>query len=399
MRQILRTLLTSVFILLLLVMGIAVFYLASEKKKLFDQYNKDRELWTIKNNTLRETLKKSEEEIARLKEELEKLNGELKNAHNDLQELRRSYEDLKNENFSLNQKISNYTEEKAGLIKKISQLEQDLRIAQEAQKVKMSAQESWSNLLKEKTDLQVRINELENRLGNNRLLLTQLEGERSQLEARLSAVQQDKINIEKELGGNVKATSPRDILKVNLDKENLEKKLVDLALEKEDLENRINSLKEEIGRTEDERQMLNSQMERVNQLLEEKLNEVNRVREELEKALQEAKRIALTGTPSPVELLPVVVKKEGSEKQPQTTISPSPVKFSPPQTEQANIVLFNEKYNFVILNIGKREGVMEGMLFDLYENNENIGQVKIKEVRERLSAAEVVSIDKDKKIN
>ncbi|MCM8797899.1 MAG: hypothetical protein NC821_00310 [Candidatus Omnitrophica bacterium] len=400
MRQIFRTLLTSIFVLLLFVLAIAVFYLASEKKKLFDQYNKDRELWTIRNNTLRETVKKSEEEIARLKEELEKLNGELKNANNELTELKTSYENLKNENFSLTQKISEYLKEKERLGQKIFQLEQDLKLAQEAQKAKMSEQESWANLLKEKADLQMRINELENRLGNNHLLLTQLEAERNKLEAHLKEVQQDKINIEQSLGEEgVKTVSPRDILKANLDKENMEKKLADLALEKEDLENRINSLKEEINRTESERGMLNSQMERVNQLLEEKLSEVNRVREELENALKEAKRIALSNTPSPVELPPVVVKQEEGEKSSAHQILPSPIKFSPPRTEQANVVLFNEKYNFVILNIGRRDGVMEGMLFDLYENKTEIGRVRIKEVRERLSAGEVIEIEKNKKID
>lgn len=394
MRQIFRTLLTAVFVLLLFVMAIALFHLASEKKKIVNQYKKDQELWTIRNNTLRESLKKSEEEIANLKKELENLNSELKKANDELSELRLSYEKLNEENIALNQKINLYSKEKEGLLQKIARLEQDLRLAQST---KEPVQESWANLLKEKVDLQMRINELEEKVRNNRLLLTQLETEKRRLETNLSVVEKDKINLEKSLGeGNqIESSSPRDILKANLEKEEREKKLVELAVEKDNLEKRIISLKEDIERTEAEKNSLNLQIEHINQLLEEKLNQVNKVREELENALKEAKRIALTGTSS-IELPPVVVKKE---TEAETSSVPAVMRYSPPRTEEAKIVLYNEKYNFVIINIGKNEAVVEGMLFDLYEDRENIGQIKIKEVRERLSAGEIVQLKKGKKIN
>ncbi|MCM8783211.1 MAG: hypothetical protein NC818_00305 [Candidatus Omnitrophica bacterium] len=393
MRQIFRTLLTAVFVLLLFVMAIALFYLASEKRKITNQYNKDRELWTIRNNALRESLKKSEEDILNLKKELEGLNVELKKANDELSALRLSYENLNKENLSLNQKINVYSREREGLLQKIARLEQDLRMVQNT---KAPQEESWATLLKEKVDLQMRINEVEEKLKNNRLLITQLETERRKLGERLSGVQLDKIGIEKNLGsgGTTKSTSPRDILKANLEKENMEQKLADLAIEKDNLEERIISLKEEVDKADAERDVLNTQIERINQLLEEKLSQINKVREELESALKEAKRIALAGT-SPVELPPVVVKKgiaEGTQKL------PPPPRIPPPRTEQANIVLVNEKYNFVIINVGKSEGVVEGMLFDLYENKENIGQIKIKEVRERLSAGEIVELKKGKSI-
>lgn len=397
MRQIFRTLLTSIFVLILFVLTISVFYLASEKKKITEQYNKDRELWTTKNNILRENLKKSEEEIANLKSELKKLYEELKKADDELNELRLGYENLKSENFSLNQKISDYEREKEHLLKKIVRLEQDLKIAQEEQKAKLSSEESWANLLKEKVNLQTRINEVEERIRNNRLLLSQLGTERNKLEQRLNEIQQDKINIEKSLGGKevTNSRSPRDILKANLEKEEMDKKLINLTMERDDLEKRIVSLKQEIEKTEAEKQNLNSQIEHINSLLEEKLVQVNKIKEELENALKEAKRLALSGV-SPVELPPVVIKNEGSQTAKEV---PSVMNFNPPQTEQANILLYNEKYNFVILNIGRKDGVVEGMIFDLYDKQENIGQIKIKEVREKLSAGEILELKKDNKIN
>lgn len=404
MRQILRTLLTAVFILLLGVMTIASIYLALEKKRVSEQYAKDRELWGIKNKTLKESLNKSEEGINKLKEELEKITRDLHNANEELHNLKLGYEDLKKENASLNQKISQYSREKEGLLAKVAQLETSLKSAEEARKTKEAQEEFWTRILREKAELELRARELEEKLRNNRALLTRLEGERAGLGLRLNAVQQEKMNIEKTLGDEktLKPASPRDTLRVRLDKENMEKQLADLAVEKDALEMRINTLRTEIDKTESEKQRLNAQIEKVNEWLEEKLGEVNRVRQELETALKEAKRIALSGSAETVQLAPIVVKKEDSKEhasgKEKAEIYPTTFKIMPPQTREAAVVLVNEAHNFVILNIGKKEGVLEGMVFDIFENKQKIARVKIKEVRERLSAAQILEVVKDKKI-
>jgi len=62
------------------------------------------------------------------------------------------------------------------------------------------------------------------------------------------------------------------------------------------------------------------------------------------------------------------------------------------------VVLVNEAHNFVILNIGKKDGVVEGMDFDIYDNKEKIAKVRIKEVRDRLSAAQILEIAKNRKM-
>jgi len=62
------------------------------------------------------------------------------------------------------------------------------------------------------------------------------------------------------------------------------------------------------------------------------------------------------------------------------------------------VVLVNEAHNFVILNIGKKDGVVEGMDFDIYDNKEKIAKVRIKEVRDMLSAAQILEIAKNRKM-
>ncbi|MCX5656972.1 MAG: hypothetical protein NTZ48_01865, partial [Candidatus Omnitrophica bacterium] len=115
MRQIVRTLLISLCSLILVITTISSIYLAFEKKKLSEQYNKDRELWDLKNKTLRGILYRSEEGIKNLKEELAKLTVELENSSRQMGDLKTGYEDLKKENISLNTRVDDYSQEKQKL--------------------------------------------------------------------------------------------------------------------------------------------------------------------------------------------------------------------------------------------------------------------------------------------
>ena len=52
----------------------------------------------------------------------------------------------------------------------------------------------------------------------------------------------------------------------------------------------------------------------------------------------------------------------------------------------------NPELNAVILNLGKTQGVKEGMIFLIYQNNAEVGTVKVVLARELVSAAQVESL-------
>jgi len=47
----------------------------------------------------------------------------------------------------------------------------------------------------------------------------------------------------------------------------------------------------------------------------------------------------------------------------------------------------NKEYNFVVMNLGSRDGVTAGSEFSLYHNNQHVGDVKIEKVHDAMSAA------------
>lgn len=54
---------------------------------------------------------------------------------------------------------------------------------------------------------------------------------------------------------------------------------------------------------------------------------------------------------------------------------------------EGNVLVVNKDYNFVVINLGNKEGVKAGSVFNVYHNDKYIGDVKVEKVHESMSAA------------
>jgi len=71
------------------------------------------------------------------------------------------------------------------------------------------------------------------------------------------------------------------------------------------------------------------------------------------------------------------------EPQPQTNV--------PAGQMQGEILIVNRDYNFVVMNLGLKDGVAVGDLFSLYHDNKYIGDVKISKIHDSMAAADFLS--------
>jgi hypothetical protein len=58
---------------------------------------------------------------------------------------------------------------------------------------------------------------------------------------------------------------------------------------------------------------------------------------------------------------------------------------------EGNILVVNKDYNFVVINLGSKEGVKAGNVFGVYHNDKYMGEVKVEKVHESMSAAGLAS--------
>jgi len=58
---------------------------------------------------------------------------------------------------------------------------------------------------------------------------------------------------------------------------------------------------------------------------------------------------------------------------------------------EGKVLVVNKDYNFVVINLGSKDGVNAGDVFVLYHNNKYIGDIKVEKIHESMSAADFTS--------
>ena len=56
---------------------------------------------------------------------------------------------------------------------------------------------------------------------------------------------------------------------------------------------------------------------------------------------------------------------------------------------EGRIVTVNKEHDFVVINIGRQDGVRVGFDFDIYRSGHIIGSIKVIQLRERIAAADI----------
>lgn len=92
-----------------------------------------------------------------------------------------------------------------------------------------------------------------------------------------------------------------------------------------------------------------------------------------------------------VELGTIVVGPEASSVSGQAASSLEPKEKAIASYLEGKILVVNKDYNFVVINLGSKDGVNAGDAFALYHNNKYIGDIKVEKIHESMSAADFTS--------
>lgn len=135
-----------------------------------------------------------------------------------------------------------------------------------------------------------------------------------------------------------------------------------------------------------------SQAQKDVEKIQAQLKELESRKQELETKIKD-----LGARSSGVELGKIVVESEVALVKSETA---EPVKAegkSPVSELEGKILVVNKDYNFVVINLGSKDGIDIGNVFSVYHGNKYIGDIKVEKIHDSMSAAGFVVADiKDK---
>ena len=78
---------------------------------------------------------------------------------------------------------------------------------------------------------------------------------------------------------------------------------------------------------------------------------------------------------------------------------PKKTAVSAARSLDGKVLVVNKDYNFLVVNLGAKEGVNVGDVFSVYHNNKYAGDVKVEKVHDAMSAAGFTSADMANKVS
>ena len=218
------------------------------------------------------------------------------------------------------------------------------------------------------------------------------------LENKLGSSRAEAQRIAKDLEEEKKAKSK---LSAQLDgeKEKSDGLMADIMKEKEERLSVLHQLakaEEEYSRLKDQYELLAKAKEtledKIKKMMEKKGVELERIEVkagEPQYAVEENLYLAMDTTPAAVPVIPPVINNPKP-----------PVVIEEPEEEpsDADVLVVNRKFNFIVANLGRLGGADLGTSLDVYRNGKLIAKTKIEKLYDNMSAATILPEWKNAKI-
>ncbi|MEK7868371.1 MAG: hypothetical protein AAB157_03230 [Candidatus Omnitrophota bacterium] len=346
------------------------------KEKLYNEYTNLEELFKATMDKLNTELTLAAREKTELKSKLQTIEKKFSILEASHRSLSSENETAVSERDDLKRELSSVKKGKAFLEKRLREIESDMFVA---------------NLLKQKVGLEVEIERLKNEIEPKNQVISMLKAESVDKDLRLAKLQEEKNLIEQSLKDSEQVAQiiSNDFLRekdVNKDDKRMSEKF---ALENNALKSKISGFEEiakEYNNLLAEKESMNAKLARLESDVEYKNHEINKFKIALQESAvksQEARAEAYH-SPEEVDLPPIRAQKTA--------------KLTTPSLEQrlgeklelkGRIVTVNKEHNFVVIDLGKQDGIDIGNKLNVYRGETFLGSVEIIQTRDRIAAANI----------
>lgn len=220
--------------------------------------------------------------------------------------------------------------------------------------------------------------ELARRQAKERELTIAL-GENTELKNEVQSLQQTRMMLEEGLAQS------------RIELASTQETLTQAQLAREELSHAVEGRQQEITRLTKELQQIQSTRQQLEQELGSLRTERQTIQQQL-KDLEQAKsalesKVLELSEQQPVQLDSVFVKGATSLKGQAPSGPPAQGTVS---STEGQVIVVNREYDFIVMNLGKNQGVSVGQEFRIMRDSQELGRVKVEKLYDELSAATIL---------
>lgn len=253
----------------------------------------------------------------------------------------------------------------------------------------------WAQVLKEKTSLQLDIEELNRKLNASNLEVEELKKQNSDLHLELTKLQDDKTAIEREIkyGNDLADSLSLELARAQNDKKFLGDRVNKIIDENTKLRDEIKqltstkiALEKSIVRLQEDKKGIEKKLDETEHVIQSRIDEIWQLKDSLDVSMKTPPE----GAANHVELTPIVVSSQGADPVPQENAA-IPLEVAETHGFSGNIVSINDDNNFVIIDIGEDKGIRLGDSLSVYRGAEYVAGLEVIQVRKDIAAADIKS--------
>ncbi len=345
----------------------------------------------LQNYSAREALQKEKDRLTQentlLTSKAGKLENALRDTENKMSSLNKELDRVSQEKNEVERKYELAKKGQDELLEKLKRLPTVTKLQVETPPP--SADAYWAGILKEKTDLELRLGNIRNELRATQISNEQLQREKSTLGLDVNTLSRDNEDLKRQLEYNQKVMDSitQELVREKNDKIQIQNsfKLIKnenaaLARQLKSLNNRKIEFEKELQQLQEDKRSLERRLTDIETMLTDKISKVNELKEQLDAIGSGRQAETKVEQKEAVELPPIVVR-------PQTQALPPEAET--PVSLTGKVLALNRDNNFVIIDLGEDRGIKVGEALRVYRQDTAIADIEVIQTRQTIAACDI----------
>lgn len=340
------------------------------------------------NASLEGKLRRVEQQLSTAQDKTRSLGVQLDQIAKEKQELQKKFELAKRAKDELAEKLK-------------SQQKETVQQAEKIDAPRATEDSYWADVLKTKTDLQIKLSEISNELKSLRILNEELQRGKATMELEISNLKRERDDTERQLAYNKKLMDAiaQELVRERNDKIQIQDSFKLVKNENQVLIRQINglnsrkiALEKKIQSLLEDKDSIVRKYDELEGMLAEKVTQVTELQQDLSSlasddpmTLASAPRASsgqnafYTQRSGGVELQPILVRGDSADASSRAASV----------MNEGKILAVNTDNNFIVIDIGEDQGVQLGDVFQVYRGGEPIGAIEAIQLRKTIAACDI----------
>ncbi len=341
-------------------------------------------------------------ELSRIKKDIATYKDQIDSLKLEKKKWEEKYNEVLQDKVSLKEQVNSLQEaleEKKDKIGELKMQLEQLKSAQERGNQTSGAinDSFWADIVQKKAELETKVEELENLVREKEIARKEAVQKKLELEIKLSQLDLQNQELKRQLDY---AHRMIDLLSRDFVREKENRRAMKALLDKIEKENQLikdkvvgltkseTYLQKKLSKSQQEKELLRRHLEDMDTVIRESIEQIASLTDKMKEMKIDSPQDL--NKAKVVDLPPIVVgdNTKGTSNRP---VAHESNMGSSIKTE-GKILNVNEAHNFVVIDLGKKDGVVEGMEFDVVRNREKIARVKVRMLKDDVCAADIVKL-------